>query len=67
MTLQQTIEQAFENRNDYSPATMPQDIRDAINEVLEQLDNGSLRVAEKKMANGWSINGLKKRYYYHFV
>ena len=60
MTLQQTIEQAFENRNDYSPATMPQDIRDAINEVLEQLDNGSLRVAEKKDGE-WVVNQWAKK------
>ena len=30
MSLQQTIEQAFENNNDYSPSNMPQDVRDAI-------------------------------------
>ena len=30
MSLQQTIEQAFENRNEYSPSTMPQDVRDAV-------------------------------------
>ena len=51
MSLQQTIEQAFENRNEYSPANMPQDVREAIEQVLEQLDNGSLRVAEKKDAS----------------
>ena len=60
MSLQQTIEQAFEKRNEYSPSTMPQDVRDAINQVLEQLDNGTLRVAEKRMANGSSISGQKK-------
>ncbi|BFM03649.1 hypothetical protein Psyaliredsea_22960 [Psychrobacter alimentarius] len=52
MSLQQTIEQAFENRNEYSPSTMPQDVREAVEQVLEQLDNGTLRVAEKRMANG---------------
>ena len=29
MSLQQTIEQAFENRNEYSPSTMPQDVRES--------------------------------------
>ena len=60
MSLQQTIEQAFENRNEYSPATMPKDVRDAINEVLEQLDNGSLRVAEKKDGE-WVVNQWAKK------
>lgn len=59
MSLQQTIEQAFENRNEYSPANMPQDVREAIEQVLEQLDNGSLRVAEKRTANGSLISGPK--------
>lgn len=64
MSLQQTIEQAFENRNEYSPANMPQDVRDAINQVLEQLDNGSLRVAEKKDGE-WVVNQwAKKKPYY---
>lgn len=60
MSLQQTIEQAFENRNEYSPANMPQDVRDAINQVLEQLDNGSLRVAEKKDGE-WVVNQWAKK------
>lgn len=58
--LQQTIEQAFENRADYSPATMPQDVKDAVNSVLEQLDNGSLRVAEKKDGE-WVVNQWAKK------
>ena len=60
MSLQQVIEQAFENRNEYSPSTMPQDVRDAINQVLEQLDNGSLRVAEKKDGE-WVVNQWAKK------
>ena len=60
MSLQQTIEQAFENRNEYSPATMPTDVREAIEQVLEQLDNGSLRVAEKKDGE-WVVNQWAKK------
>ena len=58
--LQQTIEQAFENRADYSPTTMPQDVKDAVNSVLEQLDSGSLRVAEKKDGE-WVVNQWAKK------
>src|SRR5699024_1777401 len=60
MSLEKIIEQAFENRAEYSPSTMPQDVKDAVNSVLEQLDNGSLRVAEKK--NGeWTVNQWAKK------
>lgn len=65
MSLQQTIEQAFENRNEYNPTNMPQDIREAIEQVLEQLDNGTLRVAEKKDGE-WVVNQwAKKPCFYH--
>ncbi|WP_227431099.1 2,3,4,5-tetrahydropyridine-2,6-dicarboxylate N-succinyltransferase [Psychrobacter sp. I-STPA6b] len=60
MSLQDTIEQAFENRADYSPSTMPQDVREAVESVLEQLDNGSLRVAEKKDGE-WVVNQWAKK------
>jgi 2,3,4,5-tetrahydropyridine-2-carboxylate N-succinyltransferase len=45
--LQSTIESAFENRSQISPANADPRIRQAVNEVLMQLDSGSLRVAEK--------------------
>ncbi len=58
--LQQTIEQAFDNRSEYSPSTMPQDVKDAVNTVLTQLDNGELRVAEKKNGD-WVVNEWAKK------
>jgi 2,3,4,5-tetrahydropyridine-2,6-dicarboxylate N-succinyltransferase len=45
--LQSTIESAFENRAQISPATADQKLRAAVAEVLAQLDAGKLRVAEK--------------------
>lgn len=60
MSLEQIIEQAFEKRAEYSPKTMPQDVKDAVNDVLEQLDNGSLRVAEKKDGE-WVVNQWAKK------
>ena len=60
MSLEQIIEQAFEKRAEYSPTTMPQDVKDAVNDVLEQLDNGSLRVAEKK-DGAWVVNQWAKK------
>lgn len=60
MSLEQIIEQAFEKRAEYSPTTMPQDVKDAVNDVLAQLDNGSLRVAEKKDGE-WVVNQWAKK------
>ena len=47
MSLQAIIEQAFEDRANISPTTASDEVRAAVNDVLAQLDNGSLRVAEK--------------------
>ena len=41
------IESAFELRNDITPANVSAEIRGAVNETLNQLDKGILRVAEK--------------------
>ena len=68
MSLQAIIEQAFEDRGNISPNTASDEVRAAVNDVLVQLDNGSLRVLPKKSTvNGSYINGLKKRYYCHFA
>ncbi len=45
--LQSIIETAFENRAQISPATVQPAVRQAVNDVLAQLDAGKLRVAEK--------------------
>ena len=39
------IEQAFEDRANYSAADCPTEIRQAVEEALTGLDNGTLRVA----------------------
>lgn len=48
MSLQQIIEDAFENRANLNPNDATDDVRAAVNDVLAQLDAGTLRVAEKK-------------------
>ena len=50
--LQQTIEQAWEDRASLSPAAAPAAIREAVATVLGELDAGRLRVAEK-IAGDW--------------
>ena len=58
--LQNTIEQAWENRNALSPANAPADVRSAVDETIAMLDAGTLRVAEKR--NGqWQTNEWAKK------
>ncbi|PKO26330.1 MAG: 2,3,4,5-tetrahydropyridine-2,6-dicarboxylate N-succinyltransferase [Betaproteobacteria bacterium HGW-Betaproteobacteria-8] len=46
--LQSTIEAAFENRANITPANVEPKVKDAVFTVLEQLNNGILRVASRK-------------------
>ncbi|HJV05739.1 MAG TPA: 2,3,4,5-tetrahydropyridine-2,6-dicarboxylate N-succinyltransferase [Chromobacteriaceae bacterium] len=45
--IQSLIEEAFERRAEITPSTVSPDLRDAITQVIEELDAGTLRVAEK--------------------
>lgn len=58
--VQTIIEQAFENRADFSPSSAPADVHAAVNQVLAGLDNGSLRVAEKTSGE-WVVNEWVKK------
>jgi len=58
--LQQLLDQAWEDRANISSKSAPADVREAVAHVLEQLDAGTLRVAEK--VNGsWSVNQWIKK------
>ena len=62
MNLQQTIEDAFERRADITPANASPALLTAINEALDALERGTMRVAEPT-AGGWQVNEwLKKAY-----
>lgn len=58
--LAQLIEQAFENRMQFSANNAPQDVREAVTQTLAGLDNGSLRVAEK-VDGEWVVNQWVKK------
>ena len=58
--LQQTIEQAWENRAEFSPKSAPADVRDAVAHVLAELDKGTLRVAQKDSGE-WVVNQWVKK------
>jgi 2,3,4,5-tetrahydropyridine-2-carboxylate N-succinyltransferase len=45
--LQTIIDQAWDDRANISPATAPAAVREAVNETINQIDRGTLRVAEK--------------------
>jgi len=58
--LQQIINEAFEQRQNISPSTVSPEVKDAINQTLAQLDNGTLRVAEPT-DSGWQVNEWAKK------
>ncbi|RCS59559.1 2,3,4,5-tetrahydropyridine-2,6-dicarboxylate N-succinyltransferase [Parvibium lacunae] len=58
--LQQIIEQAWEDRATLSPNTAPAKIGEAVAHVINELDSGKLRVAEK--INGdWTVHQWVKK------
>lgn len=60
MSLQTTIENAFENRDQLSPATAAAEIKQAVQEALNLLDSGQARVAEKVDGN-WIVHQWLKK------
>lgn len=59
-TLEDTINQAFEQRQEFSPTNTPNDIKQAISETIDLLDRGEIRVAEKTN-NQWQVNQWVKK------
>lgn len=63
---QATIEKAWENRAELSPAHHPEVLREAIDASLAALESGVLRVAEPS-SDGWQVNAwLKQAILLHF-
>ena len=58
--LQQLLDQAWEDRANISSKSAPASVREAVAHVLEQLDAGTLRVAEKVDGN-WTVNQWIKK------
>ena len=61
--LEQFIDAAWDNRADFTPKNAPADVREAVASVIAQLDNGSLRVANKVegTAGEWNVNQWVKK------
>jgi len=58
--LEKIINDAFEQRAEITPATVSAEIRDAVEETINLLDAGTLRVAEK-VNSDWVVNQWLKK------
>ena len=58
--LQQLIDQAWEDRANFSPKSAPAELRDGVAHVLSELDAGTLRVAQKD-SGAWVVNQWVKK------
>jgi len=58
--LAKTIDDAFEKRNDVTPATKGA-VRDAVETALNLLDSGKARVAERGGNGAWTVNQWLKK------
>ena len=58
--LQTLIDNAWEERTNFSPKSAPADVREAVASVLEQLNQGTLRVAQKDSGQ-WVVNQWVKK------
>ena len=59
--LQQIIDAAWEDRASLSPKSAPKDIVEAVDTVLSQLNNGSLRVASRESVGVWTVHQWIKK------
>jgi len=61
MTDQQTIiVDAFERRAEITPRNVETHVRDAVQDAIERLDRGEIRVAEKRDGD-WAVNEWIKK------
>jgi 2,3,4,5-tetrahydropyridine-2-carboxylate N-succinyltransferase len=58
--LEQTIDAAWETRTELSPRNAPPAVRDAVAHVIDLLDAGRLRVAEKRDGSWFTHQWVKK-------
>ena len=59
--LQQIIENAWENRAQLSAATAPQEVTDAVEHVISELNVGKLRVATREGVGQWTVHQWIKK------
>jgi len=59
--LQNLIDQAWEDRTQFSPSSAPAAVREAVDHVLAELDAGRLRVAERQAVGQWTVHQWIKK------
>jgi 2,3,4,5-tetrahydropyridine-2-carboxylate N-succinyltransferase len=59
--LQQTIDAAWEDRANISPTSAPKEVRDAVEHVIAELNNGQLRVATREAVGQWTVHQWIKK------
>ncbi|MDL5034552.1 2,3,4,5-tetrahydropyridine-2,6-dicarboxylate N-succinyltransferase [Pelomonas sp. APW6] len=59
--LQTLIDQAWEDRTQFSPSSAPAAVREAVDHVLAELDAGRLRVAERQGVGQWTVHQWIKK------
>jgi len=59
--LQSTIDQAWEDRATLTPAGAPKAVRDAVGQVIADLDAGRLRVATRQGVGQWTVHQWIKK------
>ena len=59
--LQSTIDAAWESRANLSPSSAPPEVREAVEQVITQLNNGQLRVATRDGVGQWTTHQWIKK------
>jgi len=59
--LQQTIDAAWEDRANISPGSASKEVRDAVEHVIAELNNGKLRVATRESVGQWTVHQWIKK------
>ncbi len=59
--LQSIIETAWDNRANLSATSAPAEVRDAVDHVISQLNNGQLRVATRQAVGQWTVHQWIKK------
>ena len=59
--LQNIIDAAWENRATISPAAAPKEVADAVEHVIAELNNGTLRVATREAVGQWTVHQWIKK------
>jgi 2,3,4,5-tetrahydropyridine-2,6-dicarboxylate N-succinyltransferase len=59
--LQQTIDNAWENRASLSPKSAPKEVLEAVEHVIAEMNNGHLRVATREGVGQWTVHQWVKK------